>query len=117
MWKIEPTRLIARIVRVTHDIGIAEELAQDALPTALELSRPKEASDESALLGTGIATIEERSQVIWTIWRSGIDAAIRAGKGELLASCPTNSEADTRFNEARCASLMYSPAAELKALI
>ncbi len=34
VWKIESTRLIARI---THDIGIAEELAQDALITALEL--------------------------------------------------------------------------------
>src|SRR5437870_12567841 len=31
VWKIESTRLIAAIARVTHDIGIAEELAQDAL--------------------------------------------------------------------------------------
>jgi predicted RNA polymerase sigma factor len=31
------TRLIAAIARVTHDIGIAEELAQDAVVTALEL--------------------------------------------------------------------------------
>ena len=31
VWKIESTRLIARIARVTRDIGIAEELAQDAL--------------------------------------------------------------------------------------
>jgi RNA polymerase sigma-70 factor (ECF subfamily) len=37
VWKIEPTRLIAAIARVTHDIGIAEALAQDALVTALEL--------------------------------------------------------------------------------
>ena len=36
VWKIESTRLIAGIARVTHDIGIAEELAQDALVTALE---------------------------------------------------------------------------------
>jgi len=36
MWKIESTRLIAAIASVTHDIGIAEELAQDALVTALE---------------------------------------------------------------------------------
>jgi predicted RNA polymerase sigma factor len=34
MWKIESTRLIAAIARVTHDIGIAEELAQHALVTA-----------------------------------------------------------------------------------
>jgi RNA polymerase sigma-70 factor (ECF subfamily) len=37
VWKLESTRLIAAIARVTRDIGIAEELAQDALVTALEL--------------------------------------------------------------------------------
>lgn len=37
VWKIESTRLIAAIARVTRDIGVAEELAQDALVTALEL--------------------------------------------------------------------------------
>jgi predicted RNA polymerase sigma factor len=37
VWKIESTRLIAAIARVTHDIGIAEELPQDALVTALEV--------------------------------------------------------------------------------
>jgi RNA polymerase sigma-70 factor, ECF subfamily len=37
VWKIESTRLIAAIARVTRDIDIAEELAQDALVTALEL--------------------------------------------------------------------------------
>ena len=37
VWKIESTRLIAAIARVTRDVGIAEELAQDALMTALEV--------------------------------------------------------------------------------
>jgi RNA polymerase sigma-70 factor (ECF subfamily) len=36
VWKIESTRLIAAIARVTRDIGVAEELAQDALIVALE---------------------------------------------------------------------------------
>jgi RNA polymerase sigma-70 factor (ECF subfamily) len=36
VWKIESTRLTAGIARVTRDIGIAEELAQDALVAALE---------------------------------------------------------------------------------
>ncbi|MBV8892584.1 MAG: RNA polymerase sigma factor [Acidobacteria bacterium] len=36
MWKVESTRLIAAISRVTRDIGVAEELAQDALVAALE---------------------------------------------------------------------------------
>jgi predicted RNA polymerase sigma factor len=37
VWKIKSTRLIAAIARVTHAIGIAQELAQDAL-TAVDLS-------------------------------------------------------------------------------
>ncbi|HZI57553.1 MAG TPA: RNA polymerase sigma factor, partial [Verrucomicrobiae bacterium] len=36
VWKVESTRLIAAIARVTNDIGIAEELAQDALVAAIE---------------------------------------------------------------------------------
>lgn len=37
VWKTESTRLVAAIARVTRDIGIAEELAQDALVSALEV--------------------------------------------------------------------------------
>lgn len=36
VWRIESTRLIAGIARVTRDIGMAEELSQDALVAALE---------------------------------------------------------------------------------
>jgi RNA polymerase sigma factor (sigma-70 family) len=36
VWRIESGRLIAGLARVTHDLGLAEELAQDALVTALE---------------------------------------------------------------------------------
>src|SRR5215831_10018485 len=36
VWRIESTRLIAAIARVSRDIGIAEELAQEALVAALE---------------------------------------------------------------------------------
>jgi len=36
VWKAESTRLIAGIARVTRDVGLAEELAQDALVAALE---------------------------------------------------------------------------------
>src|ERR1043165_1041536 len=36
VWKVGSTRLIAAVARVTRDIGIAEELAQDALVAALE---------------------------------------------------------------------------------
>jgi RNA polymerase sigma factor (sigma-70 family) len=36
VWRIESARLIAGLARITGDIGLAEELAQDALVTALE---------------------------------------------------------------------------------
>jgi len=31
VWRIESARLIAGLARVVHDIGVAEDLAQDAL--------------------------------------------------------------------------------------
>jgi RNA polymerase sigma factor (sigma-70 family) len=36
LWRIESARLIARLARITRDVGRAEELAQDALVAALE---------------------------------------------------------------------------------
>ena len=36
VWRIEQARLIAGLARIVRDIGIAEELAQDALVAALE---------------------------------------------------------------------------------
>lgn len=45
MWRVESTRLIAGLARVTRDIGLAEELAQDALVAALE-RWPKEGLPE-----------------------------------------------------------------------
>jgi len=36
VWRIESARLIAGLARVVRDVGRAEELAQDALVTALE---------------------------------------------------------------------------------
>ncbi|MFC5825870.1 RNA polymerase sigma factor [Nonomuraea insulae] len=36
VWRIESTRLIAALARMVHDLGLAEELAQDALVAALE---------------------------------------------------------------------------------
>lgn len=36
IWRIESTRLIAALARYTGDLSLAEELAQDALVTALE---------------------------------------------------------------------------------
>jgi RNA polymerase sigma factor (sigma-70 family) len=36
VWRIESAKLIAGLARLTRDVGVAEELAQDALVTALE---------------------------------------------------------------------------------
>ncbi|OOG64883.1 RNA polymerase subunit sigma-24 [Rhodanobacter sp. B04] len=36
VWRIESARLIASLTRMLHDVGLAEELAQDALVIALE---------------------------------------------------------------------------------
>ncbi len=36
VWRIESARLIARLARIVRDVGVAEELAQDALVAALE---------------------------------------------------------------------------------
>src|SRR4051812_21828075 len=36
VWRIESARLIAGLTRVVRDVGLAEELAQDALVAALE---------------------------------------------------------------------------------
>jgi RNA polymerase sigma-70 factor, ECF subfamily len=36
VWKIESARLIAALTRITRDVGVSEELAQDALVAALE---------------------------------------------------------------------------------
>ena len=36
VWRLEAARVIAAVARITHDVGVAEELAADALVTALE---------------------------------------------------------------------------------
>jgi RNA polymerase sigma-70 factor (ECF subfamily) len=36
VWRIESPRLIAGLVRIVHDVGLAEDLAHDALVAALE---------------------------------------------------------------------------------
>ena len=36
VWRIESPKLIAGLTRITGDVGLAEDLAQDALVVALE---------------------------------------------------------------------------------
>src|SRR5215468_8915517 len=36
VWRIESPKIVAALTRVTRDVGVAEDLAQDALVAALE---------------------------------------------------------------------------------
>src|SRR5215471_10937522 len=36
VWRLESAKIIAGLTRLVHDVGLAEELAQDALVAALE---------------------------------------------------------------------------------
>jgi predicted RNA polymerase sigma factor len=36
VWRLESTRLIAGLVRIVRDVGLAEDFAQDALVAALQ---------------------------------------------------------------------------------
>lgn len=36
VWRIESAKVIAHVARIVRDVGLAEELAQDALVAALE---------------------------------------------------------------------------------
>ena len=36
VWRMESAKIIAKLARMLRDVGLAEELAQDALVTALE---------------------------------------------------------------------------------
>jgi RNA polymerase sigma-70 factor, ECF subfamily len=40
VWRIESPRLIAGLARIVRDVGVAEDIAQDALVAALE-QRPR----------------------------------------------------------------------------
>jgi RNA polymerase sigma-70 factor (ECF subfamily) len=62
VWKMESARLVAAIARVTRDIGIAEELAQDALVTALEVW-PKEGIPDNP--GAWLMTAAKRRAIDW----------------------------------------------------
>ena len=50
VWRIEQAKLIAGLTRMVRDVGIAEELAQEALVAALE-QWPESGIPESPALG------------------------------------------------------------------
>src|ERR1700733_3487794 len=55
VWRIEYPRLIASLMRIVRDVGLAEDLAQDALVTALEKWRESGVPDNPAAWLMGAA--------------------------------------------------------------
>ena len=55
VWRIESARLIAALARVTGDVGLAEDLAQDALAAALEQWPSQGVPDNPAAWLTAVA--------------------------------------------------------------
>ncbi|HWT18969.1 MAG TPA: sigma factor, partial [Variovorax sp.] len=55
VWRIESARIIATVARMVRDVGLAEELAQDALVSALEQWPEKGVPDNPAAWLTAVA--------------------------------------------------------------
>ena len=62
IWRIESARLIAALARLVNDVGLAEDLAQDALVAALE-QWPVEGVPDNP--GAWLMTVAKRRAVDW----------------------------------------------------
>ena len=60
VWRIESARLIAGLVRMVHDVGLAEDAAADALVAALE-QWPAQGVPENP--GAWLMTIAKRKAI------------------------------------------------------
>ena len=58
VWRIESARIVASVARMVRDIGVAEELAQDALIAALE-HWPRDGVPDNP--GAWLMTVQARS--------------------------------------------------------
>src|SRR5690349_8487588 len=55
LWRIESAKIIATVARMVRDVGLAEELAHDALVTALEQWPESGVPDNPAAWLTAVA--------------------------------------------------------------
>ena len=62
IWRIESARLIAALARLVNDVGLAEDLAQDALVAALE-QWPVEGVPDNP--GAWLMTVAKRRAIDW----------------------------------------------------
>ena len=98
VWRIESARVIAGLARMTHDVGLAEELAQDALVIALERWPESGVPDNPVLLldqdrglldrlliRRGLDALE-RAEALGTLGPYGLQAAIAACHARALSA-------------------------------
>ena len=77
VWRLEAAKVIAAVARLTHDVGVAEELAGDALVAALE-HWPKDGVPANP--GAWLTTTAKRRALDWLRHR-----AMAAAEHEALA--------------------------------
>ncbi len=66
-WRLESAKVIGAVARLTHDVGVAEELAADAVVAALEHWRP---GGVPAKPGAWLTTTAKRRALDWLRHRS-----------------------------------------------
>jgi RNA polymerase sigma factor (sigma-70 family) len=87
VWRIESARLIAALARVTGDVGLAEDLAQDALVAALEQWPGGGVPDNPGAWLTAVA----RRRYVDTI-RRAVTFERKAAELDVLARLDTKTE-------------------------
>jgi RNA polymerase sigma factor (sigma-70 family) len=102
VWRIESARLVAGLARLVHDVGLAEELAQDALVIALEQWPGSGVPDNPGawLMATAkhraIDLLRRRTRYERKVEELGRDLAVRqeAAEAELAAALDNPIEDD-----------------------
>ena len=95
VWRLEAAKVIGAVARLTHDLGIAEELAGDALVAALEHWRH---DGVPANPGAWLTTTAKRRALDWLRHRS-----MAAAEHEALAR-----DDEARQRSRRCPGSMIS---------
>ncbi|MFI6482335.1 DUF6596 domain-containing protein [Nonomuraea sp. NPDC050663] len=99
VWKFESAKIIAGLTRLVHDVGLAEELAQDALVAALEQWPESGVPDNP---GAWLMTIAKRraidhlrrSQRLQPLPEDGREPGAAGSSGSLDPSAPADADPD-----------------------
>ena len=103
VWKIEPARLIAGLARMVRDVGLAEDLAQDALVAALESGRQRACPDNPGawLMATAKHRALDRLRRRQMLRAQARGARARARAIEQF-TCPTTRRRSTTTSATTC---------------